>query len=96
MQTSIPLIIRDTYYYKYKDSNNDTQLLSQIKFEISYCERGAIPLAFPKWSPATTTGIPWFPAATEAVCLYIIDTSEWIISEKIIKIGESKFRGAIS
>jgi hypothetical protein len=35
----------------------------------NYCARGAIPLAFPKWCLATITGIPWFPAATEAVCL---------------------------
>lgn len=33
------------------------------------CERGAIPLAFPKWCPTTITGIPCFPAATDAVCV---------------------------
>nr|GMD06267.1 hypothetical protein Iba_chr06bCG14390 [Ipomoea batatas]GME03096.1 hypothetical protein Iba_scaffold446CG0440 [Ipomoea batatas] len=35
----------------------------------SYCARGAIPLALPNCCSATTTGIPWFPAAMEAVCL---------------------------
>jgi hypothetical protein len=49
------------------------------EFINSYCERGAIPLAFPKWCPATTTGIPWFPAAIEAMFLFITDTSEWTI-----------------
>lgn len=61
------------------------EFLTCIKFSISYCEWGAIPLAFPKNCPATTTGIPWFPAATEAVCLYITDTSEWTFSEKTSK-----------
>ena len=37
---------------------------------LTYWARGAIPLAFPRWWPQTTTGTPWFPAATEAVWLH--------------------------
>lgn len=64
---------------------------TKTKFTKNYCERGAIPLAFPKWCPATTTGIPWFPAATEAVCLYITDTTEGTFSGRRCKISKFKF-----
>jgi len=30
-----------------------------------------MPLAFPKWCPDTITGIPWLPAAIDAVCLHM-------------------------
>lgn len=48
-------------------NNTHTTKLNRI----NYCARGAMPLAFPKRCPATMTGTLWFPAAMEAVCLYL-------------------------
>lgn len=48
-------------------TNTHTTKLNRI----NYCARGAMPLAFPKRCPATMTGTLWFPAAMEAVCLYL-------------------------
>jgi hypothetical protein len=40
-----------------------------------------MPLAFPNWCPDTATGIPWFPAAMDAVCLQpqILESEEIFI-----------------
>jgi hypothetical protein len=70
----ISIMLAYTDYNRHKDYIIVVQEFF-TKVKNSYCERGAIPLALPKLYPATTTGIPWFPAAIEAVFLYITDTS---------------------